>query len=92
MQCALVALQYEEVSGHNILIKINFCNFTIWMQPFLRCPGPSPRSPPSARHWILNTGTQKSRLQLAPSTPLILQVPATIYKFFMHANVESTAV
>jgi len=31
MQYVLVDLQYEEASGYNILIKCNFCNFTLWM-------------------------------------------------------------
>ena len=53
---------------------------------------------------VLNTGPQQSSWKLVCSTPvkkskncqimLILQmlIPATIYKFFMHANVGSTAV
>jgi len=43
MQHALVALQYEKSSSYSIYI------FVISLFEY---PGPSPRSPPSARHWF----------------------------------------
>ena len=46
MQHVLVDLRYEKAYIFNNLIKYNFCNFTLWMSPYLECPGPSPRSLP----------------------------------------------
>ena len=46
MQHVLVDLRYEKAYIFNNLIKCNFCNFTLWMPPYLGCPGPSSRSPP----------------------------------------------
>jgi len=46
MQRVLVALQYEEASSYNILIKYHFCHFILWV-PLAWMPGTSPRLPPS---------------------------------------------
>jgi len=38
-------------STYKILMKCTFCKFTLWMTHCLGCPGPSPRSCPSAHPW-----------------------------------------
>jgi len=42
MHYMLVALQYENVCSYNILIKCNFCNFTLWMTPAVDARGRRP--------------------------------------------------
>jgi len=46
--CALLTFteNLHPWSSYKMLIKCTFCNFTLWMTHCLRCPGPSPRSPP----------------------------------------------
>jgi len=45
MQYVLVSPKYEE-SSYSILIKSNFCNFTLWLPGVIAPFAP----PPSARH------------------------------------------
>ena len=54
MQHVLVDLRYKKAYIFNNLIKCNFCNFTLWMPPYLGCPGPSPRSPPPLHATVLS--------------------------------------
>jgi len=39
IQYLLVALQYEEASSYSILIKCNFCTFTLCLYPALDAQG-----------------------------------------------------
>jgi len=75
--------------------------------PLLKLASRSSIETPPLLFMVLNTGTQQTRSKLAKSACSIpvknpktakqrlyfkRQMPATIYNFFMHVNVDSTAV
>jgi len=45
MRYVLVALLYKEASSYSILLKFNYCNFTLLMHHCLGWPGPLPNCP-----------------------------------------------
>ena len=71
MQHVLLALQYEEKSSSNILIKCDFCNFTLWMPPALEFSRPSPVRPCRPYGLVLLKSSTFCKLSLLNRKPTV---------------------